>query len=424
MIPPSKPTIGLFDSGFGGLTVLRALLPLMPEANYIYLGDTARLPYGSKSHETIARYAVSSAKFLQDQGAELLVIACNTATALALEDIQQAVPIPVIGVIQPGAQAALASSTEREKNGSKKKGVILSGAPERAAGESNGAESKDLRLSSANSEKESVILSGAPEQAAGESNGAQSKDLRLSSANSEKESVILSEAHSAQSKDLRLSSANSEKESVILSEAHSAESKDLHFSAQPQVLVLAHPGHSPIPRLHTSPPDPQPRSPRKSLPTPRPPGRRRLDQPPRHRRSPQNLPARSPSRSPQRPNPPPRLHPLPTPRVGDPPHPSRPQSSPDHHRLSTRHRPGSSRTLRQRNRRQSPQRNREKLHLLRHRLHRKIRTPRLRLPGPTRNGSAPHRPKGISLRCLSLLLFPLLLPLLLSLSPTNKKVSS
>jgi glutamate racemase len=106
----TNPTIGVFDSGFGGLTVLRALLPLKTCANYIYLGDTARLPYGSKSHETIARYAVSSAKFLHEQGAELLVVACNTATALALEDIQQALPIPVIGVVEPGAQAALAAS--------------------------------------------------------------------------------------------------------------------------------------------------------------------------------------------------------------------------------------------------------------------------------------------------------------------------
>src|SRR5882757_1369218 len=103
-----NPTIGVFDSGFGGLTVLRALLPLLPDANYIYLGDTARLPYGSKSRETIARYAVSSARFLHEQGAELLVVACNTATALALEDIQRALPIPVIGVVEPGAHAALA----------------------------------------------------------------------------------------------------------------------------------------------------------------------------------------------------------------------------------------------------------------------------------------------------------------------------
>ncbi|WP_158942972.1 glutamate racemase [Granulicella sp. S190] len=106
------PTIGVFDSGFGGLTVLRALLPLIPGAHYVYLGDTARLPYGSKSRETIARYAVSSARFLHEQGAEILVVACNTATALALEDIQQALPIPVIGVVQPGAQAALAASNQ------------------------------------------------------------------------------------------------------------------------------------------------------------------------------------------------------------------------------------------------------------------------------------------------------------------------
>ncbi|MBB5328719.1 glutamate racemase [Tunturiibacter gelidoferens] len=104
-------TIGVFDSGFGGLTVLRALLPLIPDAHYIFLGDTARLPYGSKSRETVARYAVSSAKFLHTQGADLLVIACNTATALALEDIQQALPIPVIGVVEPGAQAALTTSS-------------------------------------------------------------------------------------------------------------------------------------------------------------------------------------------------------------------------------------------------------------------------------------------------------------------------
>jgi glutamate racemase len=108
---PESLTIGVFDSGFGGLTVLRALLPLIPSARYIYLGDTARLPYGSKSRDTIARYAVSSAKFLHEQGADLLVIACNTATALALDDIQHALPIPVIGVVQPGAHAASANKT-------------------------------------------------------------------------------------------------------------------------------------------------------------------------------------------------------------------------------------------------------------------------------------------------------------------------
>jgi glutamate racemase len=99
-------TIGVFDSGFGGLTVLRALLPLVPGAHYIYLGDTARLPYGAKSQATIARYAVESARFLAAQGCDHLVIACNTATALALDEIVAAVDIPVIGVIEPVVQAA------------------------------------------------------------------------------------------------------------------------------------------------------------------------------------------------------------------------------------------------------------------------------------------------------------------------------
>ena len=109
---PTRPTIGVFDSGFGGLTVLRALLDRIPHARYIFLGDSARLPYGSKSPATVARFAVSSARFLLDQGADLLVIACNTATALALPEIQAAAaPTPVLGVITPGAEAALTLTT-------------------------------------------------------------------------------------------------------------------------------------------------------------------------------------------------------------------------------------------------------------------------------------------------------------------------
>lgn len=100
------PVVGVFDSGFGGLTVLRALLSKIPSAHYVYLGDTARLPYGAKSQATIARYAVESARFLEQRGCEYLVIACNTATALALEDIRRAVSVPVLGVIEPGAHAA------------------------------------------------------------------------------------------------------------------------------------------------------------------------------------------------------------------------------------------------------------------------------------------------------------------------------
>jgi glutamate racemase len=108
----AAPTIGVFDSGFGGLTVLRSLIQHMPQARYAFIGDTARLPYGSKSRRTIARYAAQSAQFLtQEQGAEFLVIACNTASALALDAIKKAVPsIPVLGVIEPGAEAARAAS--------------------------------------------------------------------------------------------------------------------------------------------------------------------------------------------------------------------------------------------------------------------------------------------------------------------------
>jgi glutamate racemase len=102
--------IGVFDSGVGGLTVLGALLRQLPAADYIYLGDTARLPYGSKSQATIARYAVSSARFLVEEGSEFLVIACNTASALALDAIREAVRVPVLGVIETGANAAQVAS--------------------------------------------------------------------------------------------------------------------------------------------------------------------------------------------------------------------------------------------------------------------------------------------------------------------------
>jgi glutamate racemase len=102
--------IGVFDSGVGGLTVLRELLRREPTAEYLYFGDTARLPYGSKSAATVAKYAISAARFLQDQGAEHLVIACNTASALALDAIAGAVQVPVLGVIEPGAEEAARAS--------------------------------------------------------------------------------------------------------------------------------------------------------------------------------------------------------------------------------------------------------------------------------------------------------------------------
>jgi len=106
-----RPTIGVFDSGVGGLTVLRALLYHIPDADYLYFGDTARLPYGSKSAATVAHYAVGAAHYLQERGAELLVIACNTATALALDEIKAGSQVGVIGVVEPGAEAAAHAST-------------------------------------------------------------------------------------------------------------------------------------------------------------------------------------------------------------------------------------------------------------------------------------------------------------------------
>ena len=109
-----SPTIGVFDSGFGGLTVLKALLEVVPESDYLYFGDTARLPYGSKSTQTVAKYACEASQFLQQEGAELLVIACNTATALAIDQIEAASTVPVIGVIEPGAQRAAKTSQSKK----------------------------------------------------------------------------------------------------------------------------------------------------------------------------------------------------------------------------------------------------------------------------------------------------------------------
>jgi glutamate racemase len=109
-----RPTIGVFDSGFGGLTVLKALLELIPGADYAYFGDTARLPYGSKSVETVARYAVEAAHYLESHGAQMLVIACNTATALALDRITAAAHVPIVGVVEPGAEAAASATGNRK----------------------------------------------------------------------------------------------------------------------------------------------------------------------------------------------------------------------------------------------------------------------------------------------------------------------
>lgn len=108
----SKDTraIGLFDSGIGGLTVLQQLVRVLPYENFIYFGDTARLPYGDKSPETILRYSIENARFLNDKGIKMLVVPCNTASAYALEKLQQELDVPVVGVIGPGADRAVAST--------------------------------------------------------------------------------------------------------------------------------------------------------------------------------------------------------------------------------------------------------------------------------------------------------------------------
>jgi glutamate racemase len=98
--------IGVFDSGIGGLTVLRALTEALPREDFIYLGDTARLPYGTKSNEVILRYSRENSEFLLAKGIKMLVVACNTSSAVAVAEISRLTVIPVIGVIEPGAAAA------------------------------------------------------------------------------------------------------------------------------------------------------------------------------------------------------------------------------------------------------------------------------------------------------------------------------
>ncbi|HEX8847757.1 MAG TPA: glutamate racemase [Pyrinomonadaceae bacterium] len=113
--------IGIFDSGVGGLTVYRALHERLPDEHFVYLGDTARVPYGTKSLQTVERYAIENSRFLEAHGIKLLVVACNTASALALPAIRRAVSISVVGVIEPGAEAAVEASA---KNGAASVGVI------------------------------------------------------------------------------------------------------------------------------------------------------------------------------------------------------------------------------------------------------------------------------------------------------------
>ncbi len=105
--------IGVFDSGIGGLTVLKAIRERFPRTDIIYLGDTARVPYGTRSRETVIRYSLECADFLLAKDIELLVIACNTASSYAMEDLSSHSPVPVVGVVEPGVEEALRHTSGR-----------------------------------------------------------------------------------------------------------------------------------------------------------------------------------------------------------------------------------------------------------------------------------------------------------------------
>jgi len=124
--------IGVFDSGIGGLTVLKELVEALPAEDFIYLGDTARLPYGTKSAEVILRYSRENTEFLLAKGIKLLVIACNTASAVALHEIARDTIVPVTGVIEPGARAAAAASRSGKIGVIGTEATIASGAYTRA----------------------------------------------------------------------------------------------------------------------------------------------------------------------------------------------------------------------------------------------------------------------------------------------------
>ncbi len=127
-----RKAIGIFDSGIGGLTVLKEIVAKLPEENIIYLGDTARVPYGIRSPETVTRYSFENTHFLLSQEIKLLVVACNTASATSLEAVKKEFPLPVIGVLDPGARAAAAATKARKVGVIGTEATIGSGAYETA----------------------------------------------------------------------------------------------------------------------------------------------------------------------------------------------------------------------------------------------------------------------------------------------------
>ncbi|MDT7688169.1 MAG: glutamate racemase [Acidobacteriota bacterium] len=128
--------IGIFDSGVGGLTVYRALHERLPSERYVYLGDTARVPYGTKSLSTVERYAIENARFLEARAVKLLVVACNTASALALPAIRRSVSVPVVGMIESGARAVVSAAA-----GSPRVGVVATESTVKSGAYSNAIKS-------------------------------------------------------------------------------------------------------------------------------------------------------------------------------------------------------------------------------------------------------------------------------------------
>jgi glutamate racemase len=124
--------IGLFDSGFGGLTVCREVIKALPEENIIFLGDTKNCPYGPRDPEEVRGFVVRICKWLVDQGVKLIIIACNTATAAGLETVQRMFDVPILGVIEPGARAATYTTRNRRVGVIATKGTVESGAYSRA----------------------------------------------------------------------------------------------------------------------------------------------------------------------------------------------------------------------------------------------------------------------------------------------------
>ena len=128
----ASAAIGVFDSGIGGLTVLHAIAELLPHEHLIYLGDTARYPYGAKSADTVRRYSLENAAFLVEKGIKMLVVACNTSAAAALDLVSERVDVPVVGVVEPGARAAVKCTRNRKVGIIATEGTIASGAYTRA----------------------------------------------------------------------------------------------------------------------------------------------------------------------------------------------------------------------------------------------------------------------------------------------------